>query len=181
MAITITEALAEIKTISKRVAKKRDNLAPYLARVEAMKDPLVKDGGSVEFVRKERQSIKDLEERIVELRRAIALANAETTLAVNGDTRTIADWLTWRREVAPGQQQEIASLRNVIEQARSQAQKQGVNFVSAVAQVGDSKPQDIIVNVSESDLAEEADKLQEVLGTLDGLLSLKNATTKIKV
>ena len=181
MAITITEALAEIKTISKRVAKKREALSPYLARVEAMKDPLVKEGGSVEFIRKERQAIKDLEERIVVLRRAIAQANAETTLAVNGDSRSIADWLTWRREVAPGRQQEVSSLRSVIEQARSQAQKQGVNFVSAVAQVGDSKPQDIIVNVSESELAQEADHLQEVLGILDGLLSLKNATTKVKV
>lgn len=181
--LTITEALAEIKTIGKRIAKKRESIPSYLARVEAMKDPLEKEGGSAEFIQRELQSIRDLEERIVSLRRAIAHANATTELSVNGDTRSIADWLTWRREVAPQQQQFVSTLRGHVENLRKQAQQKSVGFVTASAQVnvGETKPEDIIVNVSEGDLLTQQDHLQEVLGTLDGLLSLKNATTAVVI
>lgn len=178
---TITEALAEIKTISKRISKKREHLNQFLARNEGMKDPMEREGGSAEFIRRERQAISDLEERVVDLRRAIATANAATMLSVNGDTRSIADWLTWRREVAPGQQQHVRQLQATIQNLRLQAAQKGVNLLSpsASVQVGDVKPQDIVVNISEAELAEEADHLEDVLGTLDGLLSLKNATTTI--
>lgn len=179
--LTITEALAEIKTIGKRIAKKREGVPFYLARVEAMRDPLEKEGGSASYIQKELQSISDLEERIVSLRRAIASANATTDLSVNGDSRTIADWLTWRREVAPQQQQFVGTLRSHVENLRRQAQQKSVGFVTASAQVnvGDAKSEDIIVNVSETDLMVQQDHLQEVLGLLDGLLSLKNATTTV--
>lgn len=177
--MTITEALAEIKTIQKRIAKKREGIGPYLARQEAMKDPLEGEGGSVEFVRRERQAVADLEARIIELRQKIANANAATTLTVAGQTRSIADWLTWRREVAPGQQQFLRTLQGSIQNVRAQAQQKGLGVVSAVAQVGDAKPNDVLVNISEVELAGEVDALEDALGTLDGQLSLKNATTVI--
>lgn len=181
--LTITEALAEIKTLGKRVAKKRETMQPYLARVEAMKDPLANEAdGSVGFIQRELQSIADMEERQVELRRLIAQANASTELSVNGSTRTIADWLTWRREIAPGKRQHLATLRNHVEHLRNEAARKGVQLVAgaaAVVQGADVKPQDIIVNISETELVGEMDKLEEAMGTLDGLLSLKNATTTI--
>ena len=178
--LTITEALAEIKMLGKRIEKKRQGLTNYVARQEAMKDPLEKEGGSVEFIKGERQAVRDLGERIVELRRAIAKANAETMVSVNGDTRSIADWLTWRREVAPGRQSEVRTLLSEVEGIRQQAQQKGLGFVTAVAQVGgDVKPTDVLVNVSEVELLNEADHLETVLGVLDGQLSLKNATTTI--
>lgn len=181
---TITEALAEIKTIGKRLEKKRASMYQYIARVEAFKDPLAGDGGSIEFIRRERQAVADLEQRVILLRTAIAKANATTSLAVNGTTRTIADWLTWRREIAPGQQQFLGKMRGFVEQARKEALSKGVGIVSAataVASVGDVKPNDIIVNVSERELAEEIEQIETVLGELDGLLSLKNATTDLQV
>lgn len=183
MSITITEALAEIKTLGKRVAKKREGVTPFLWRQDQMKDPLEKEGGSVEFIRREMQAIEDLEARIVTLRAAIAKANAETTLSVDGSTKTIADWLTWRREVAPGRQQFITTLRNQIASARQQAQQKGLGIVSASATVvnADVKPTDLLINISEGELTIEADHLEEVLGVLDGQLSLKNATTTIDV
>lgn len=179
--VTITEALAAIKTITKRITKKREGLNQFLARNEGMKDPLEREGGSAEFIRRERQAIKDLEEDIVRIRRLIAQANATTEISINGETRTIADWLTWRREVAPGQQSHLNMLQRQVQSFRTQAQQKGVNLLSASAsvQVGDVRPQDIVVNISEAEMAQEADHLEEVLGTLDGLLSLKNATTTI--
>lgn len=181
--MTITEALAEIKTIGKRIAKKREAIGQYLARAEGMKDPLDKDGGSVQFIEREMQAIRDLEERVIAIRAAIASANATTTISLNGDTRSISDWLVWRREVAPGRQQHLRQVQASIQQVRNQAAQRGVGLVNATAsvQVGEVKPTDILVNVSEAKLTEDIDHLEDMLGTLDGQLSLKNATIDVQV
>lgn len=45
--------------------------------------------------------------------------------------------------------------------------------------MGDAKPTDIVVNVDEQQLAKDIERLEETLGTLDGVLSLKNATVML--
>lgn len=180
--MTITEALAEIKTIGKRITKKRDSIGGYVARQDNLKDPLSNDGGSVVFIERERQAIRDLEGRIVQLRAQIAAANARTMVTVEGESRSVADWLTYRREVAPGQQQFLNSLRAGLDQLRKQVAAKGFGVVSATATVntGEVKPTDVWVNISEKELTEEIEHLETVLGGLDGQLSLTNATTSIK-
>lgn len=177
MGITITEALAEINTIGKRITKKREFVNGCLYRQEQLKDPLEKEGGSRSAIEETRQSIGDLEQRVVDLRRGIARANADTTLTVLGEERTIADWLTWRRDVAPGQQSFINQMVRNVGAVRKEAMQKGLAVVSGEAQ----SPSDIVVNVNEMELAVEAEGMEETLGTLDGLLSLKNATVTIEL
>jgi hypothetical protein len=50
-----------------------------------------------------------------------------------------------------------------------------------VATNTDSKPGDIVVNVSELELANDIENMENVLGYLDGQLSLRNATVLIDV
>jgi len=176
--LTVTEALAEIKTIDKRIAKKREFILSYLYRQEQLRDPLASQGGSAEVLRQERQSIHDLEERKVAIRRAIAAANADTILTVEGETRSMADWLVWRREVAPALQQFYGAMRDKINAVRQEAARHQVVMVAAEAS---AKPGDIIVNVDEKQVQESIDTLECTLGALDGALSLKNATTTIDV
>lgn len=178
MQTTITEALAELKTIQKRIDKKRQFVLSYLGRQEAARDPLEKDGGSVASIKAERQSISDLQERTVRIRRAIQLANEGTQIVIEGESRTIADWLVWRREVAPKLQEFLGQIRGGIENARSQAKKRDVRVVEAGQQADFN---DIIINVSEAELASDIERIEVVLGTLDGQLSLKNATITISV
>lgn len=179
VSMTITEGLAEIKTIGKRLEKKRQFVSSYLFRQEMVKDPLEKEGGSVTAIKRERQGIADLESRIVGIRRAIQKANTETTITVGTMAMSIADWLVWRREVAPGYRQFLADLRARISQVRAEGQKKGIGMVTA----GESaqKPDDVVVNVSEQELASEIEGVEEILGALDGQLSLKNATVTIDV
>ena len=172
----ITEALAEIKTLGKRIEAKRGGLMPYLARQDGLKDPLDKEGGSREFVRRERQAIRDLEERIITLRRGIQVANYITSLTVQGVERPIQDWLTWRREVAQGQKALLTSIRQAVQQARQQATQKGF---AVVASGTPTQPTDLLINVDEAELAGEIDRLETTLGELDGQLSLKNATVSI--
>ena len=104
-------------------------------------------------------------------------ANDVATITLNGQTRTISQWLTWRREVAPGEQAFLAKLRGSINTIRDQAKRQGVALAAPGA--ASSAPTDFIVNVNEQELAAQIEALEETLGTLDGQLSLKNATTQI--
>lgn len=174
--VTITEALAEIKTIGKRIEGKRASVTQYLYRQERLKDPLAKDGGSQAFIVAERQAIRDLQARVVSLRRAIASANASTTVIANGTPRTVAEWLTWRREVAPGESAFLQATFKAIGDVRKKAIGLGLQVsVKPTEQSVD----DVLVNVDEGELAREADALANTLGTLDGLLSLTNATTQV--
>lgn len=180
--ITITEALAEIKTIGKRIAKKREFVNGYLARRDGLRDALEKDGGSPAVILAETQAIGDLEQRIIALRRGIQRANDETTVTVNGATRSISEWLTWRRDVAPGQQQWLSQMRSQINQVRETAKREGATLISATASVsGETKPTDIVVNIDERELAGRIETLEDTLGQLDGQLSLKNATVTVNV
>lgn len=176
----ITEALAEIKTLQKRIAKKRETVKVYLARQDGIRDPLEKDGGSPQFITRELQAVTDLEERLVALRRGIQTANATTMIAILGHSHTINDWLVWRREVAPELRKFLQEMRATLSNIREQAKRQGHAVVSATASAGgEVKPTDFIVNVSEMSLSAQAEEMEDILGQLDGQLSMKNATTPI--
>lgn len=176
--MVITEALAEIKTIQKRIEKKKEFVLNYVLRPEKLRDPLEKEGGSASIVQAERQAIADLETRSLTLRRAIYRASDETNITIQGFTRTMTDWLIWRREISEGQQSFLRRIRVAIDNTRSVARKSG-GIVSSESKEN-PKDGDFVVNVNETGLATEAERLETILGELDGQLSLKNATVQIR-
>lgn len=177
--VTITEALADIKTIDKRIEKKQQFILNYLWRQAALKDPLEKEGGCFVALEKELQSILDLETHKLHLRRAIQYANDKTFITIGGQELSISDWLVWRRDVAPQMQILYNSLSNKIQQARQTAQQKGLTVFQS--ENPDAKPQDIVVHLNEKKVAELIEWYEEVLGNLDGQLSLKNATTFVEL
>jgi len=178
--ITITEGLAEIKTIGKRIETKQSQLQGFLYRDARLKDPMEASGGSAKFIDSELQGIGDLQKRIMALRNAIQEANMKTPLQIGDITMTIFQWLVWRREIAPGRKDSLDSMWRALQLARSQAQRGGFGVIAAAAAVqGNSDPKDLIINVDEKALAAEREDLEKVLGELDGRLSLLNATTMI--
>lgn len=178
--MTITEALAEIKTVTKRIEAKRKFVGQYLVRGSDFKDPLEKDGGSQKSLEQETQAIKDLEQRVVDLRTAIANANATNQVSIEGVNRTIADWIIWRREVAPGRERFLDNLQRGILSVREN-QRYG-NLRSLSPRAGEQeKVAEIIVNISEQELSKEIEQLKNILGQLDGQLSLKNATVMVDI
>src|SRR5688500_13494204 len=111
--LTITEALAEIQTIEKRLAKKREWVSNNLFRPEQLRDPMSdKDGGIKAYLKAEIQSIQDLEDRKVRLRCAINRSNDSTLVVLAGRTWSVAEWLAWRREVASMRGQWLNSVTN---------------------------------------------------------------------
>ena len=172
---TITEALAELRVLAKRLEAKRGFVGQYLMRPELLKDPLEKDGGSITALAREIQAIGDLEEQVIRIRRAIQIANQATTVGVNGKTRPIADWLVWRRDVSPAARQFLQGLSGVIARTRQEAMKKGGHVTDPSA----AGPGDVVVNLNEQALASQIEELEATLETLDGQLSLKNATTTV--
>lgn len=178
--ITITEALAEVKTIGKRLETKRDFIGQFLFRQQMVKDPLEKDGGSEKAVAAAFQSIADLQQRVIKIRAAIQRANLENTLTIEGKGQSVANWLTWRKEVAPFQQKTLTLLRQSIDKNRQQMLTKGIT-VGSLKIEQDLRPTDFVVNLDEGDLARRIEALETILGTLDGKLSLFNATATIEL
>jgi len=184
MSMTITEALAEIKTIGKRLEKKKQFVLANLGRDSRLLDPL--EGGSTEYIKRERQAITDLEQRIVTIRTAIQKSNLATQTKVGEMAMSVAEWLTFRREVAQGRQAFLASINQAVRGVREKVQKDGgrvsVAGVSATAIVeSEKKAYEVIIYLNERELLEEQEMLEKTLGDLDGKLSLLNATTVIDV
>ncbi len=178
MKLTVTEALAELTTIVKRIQKKEQFVQTYLYRPEKLKDPHAKDGGSPELIKREQQAINDLRQRFINIRLAVQKANLETPVTVEGVTKSLAEWLVWRKELASGEQATIGTLLRNLATARVQAHKAGAGVVAAGDAANDA---DLVVNVNEADLNKRAEELETILGALDGQLSLKNATVQIEV
>src|SRR5262249_8600657 len=147
-------------------------------RDSRIKDPLEREGGSVEFIRRERQAIGDLEQRIVTIRTAIQGTNLQTNLSLGGMSRSVAEWLTWRREVSQGSKNFLATMVNGIRGVRSEVQKKGLKTVDNDSSAA---PGDVVVHVDEKLLLEQQEQMEQLLGDLDGKLSLLNATTVIEV
>lgn len=177
MTQTITEALAEVKTINKRIEKKQQFVMDALLRQDFMKDPLEAKGGAVKVVAEEMQGISDLRHRIIAIRTSIQQVNEKTNVTIGDETHSVAEWLIWRREVAPGIGSFLGQLRAKLNQARNMAQSKGVSVRGTVNTAPVENMNDIIINVDEYALAAEAEKLESILGQLDGKLSLVNATT----
>lgn len=172
---TITEALAELKTLDRRIATKREFIRNYLFYFDNLKDPFEKDGGSGSKVKEEMQSMSDLEARAVALRRAIQSANEQTTVSVGTSEMTIADWLVWRREIAPLRERFLKDLRARINAGRDALNRQQYNLTN------DSQKVNMVVNLDEASLNKEIENFDKVMGDLDGQLSLKNATVMVNV
>lgn len=175
--ITITEGLAEVKTINARIVKKREAILQHLARDARLKDPYAADGGSGEFVKRERQAISDLEGRIVAIRCAIQAKNLATSVTIGTTTKTLAAWLNWRREVSQKSKEFLGVLSRTIAGIKQEAGKQQMRVTATET----GQPSEIVINLDEPQLARDVEGIEEVLGNLDGKLSLLNATTTIEV
>lgn len=180
MQTTITEALAEIKTIGKRLAKKRDAVGSYLVRDCRLRDPQASSGGSRSFIEGELQSIRDLEARLIRIRSAIQRSNLDTQLTIEDCSMSVADWLTYRREVATGRGAFLAKIVQTVEGARDRLAKESRRLVEREYEAEEGKA-DVIVNVDEAELLRKIEQHETVLGILDGKLSLLNATTMIEI
>lgn len=176
--ITITEALAEIKLINEKIAKRRYYVLDNLVRVRQLADPLASKGGTSAVIASEVQSIADLETRLAKIRTAIMNANLVNTAEVGGQTLSIYEWLVWKREVAQNRRSFYEQIYNQTKRKLEEAQRQpqvykGDNGQASLVEMEASLPY--------MDFATKHSDVADMLNKLDGVLSLKNATILIEV
>jgi len=166
--ITLAEALAQFDLIRRRAEHKRRFIESSLLREGRYRDPLAREGGTAAVLGQEWRSLDALLERQVLLRRLIQAANEQATLTIGDVTRSVADWLVWKREVPARRKGFLDRLRRRIAAARR----------AALSAAG---PREVVVHLDEKALAEEAEKLEQTLGQLAGQVALKNATVTVEV
>ena len=97
---------------------------------------------------------------LIAIRSGIAQSSEGTPkFTIGTTTRTVADWLTWRREIAPTQQMRLNGMANTLRTLRNKAQQQGVKVAE--------NPEgftDYIININERDLADQIEALKSTLG-----------------
>lgn len=175
--MTITEALAEVKLIEKKIEKKKENISRNLVRFEHTPDPYSSDGGSQKVMSQELQSIQDLETRLVSVRGAIARANIGTTLTIGEVTRSLYDWITWKREIAEKRIKMFNEFGSAIKRQIDKEASSPTAIKSAEGQYTFAK---LVTNLEYSMLQGKFEKEGEIQEVLDGKLSLKNATTVVE-
>jgi hypothetical protein len=168
--MTISEGLAELKTLKKRIQAKRNFVRTYSVRHKAMVDPLEKEGGSITKLKEEVQSIRDLNDRIVKIRVAIQATNLTAPCTVAGQTKMIGEWLAWRKDVLDEVKKSQTELHRHIQTTRAEVMKRT-----------EGTKDDVVVAVSEVELGKEIELIQAIEGELDGQLSKLNATVQISL
>jgi hypothetical protein len=159
--LTLAEALARLDALGRLSEQKRRFVEAHLLRPEPLRDPLAREGGSPAALARELGSLARLRERHVLLRRLIQRAYEGASLTLGEETRSVADWLVWKREVAPRRTFFLRRLRERIRTIR----ERGVP---------------VLVHLDEQALAAAAERLEQTRGQLEGQLQLKNATLTIE-
>lgn len=161
-ALSITRALAEIALQKEQIVREINFVKEHVSLPANRIDPLANDGGSQKVLQSKMQSIRDKADYVGRLRRAIAHSNAETTVEVDYITKTVEEWLIWKRDIYPLLLQATSSVSTTL--TRSQLSKEEViNFLS---------PDEAFENLRE---------LQNIYNRLDAALSESNAVTKVNV
>lgn len=176
---SITEALAELKTIDKRIQAAAEFISKYAIRQGSTIDPLDDEGGSHVIVPQKMQSITDLLERKLAIRTAINKVNAVTNVTVCGVTKTVAEWIVWRRECSGKELLHLTNFQRGIMDARQQCNAKQMTLKDDGTQP--SKVTEVSSFIKELALQKRIEWIHEVNGTLDGKLSLVNATTLVEV
>lgn len=175
--MTITEALAELKLITKKVEKKKEVVKQNLTTFEHLPDAFKEDGGVKEMVKREMQAIADHYERLVRIRASIGVKNAETSVMVEGVSKTISQWLAWKESVKDPLSALLAEIQNGVNTAvKSNAQRPMVTANEQTKEVNLAK---LMINVDMGHVNKSIETIISITEKLDGQLSLKNATTVV--
>ena len=176
---TITEALAELKTLDKKIESSKKFVMDYSVRQGTTIDPLDDEGGSDKVIPQKMQSIDNLLERKIAIRKAINASNQNAVVEINKVKRTVEEWLIWKRDVYQKEMAFLESLQRKIVDARSQCVAKGMTLRDDGGQP--SKVTEVSSFIKESNLQRRIEETREIYGVLDGKLSLFNATTTILI
>lgn len=175
--MNIAHGFSEIRLSEKKISHAEAFITQNLARGASLIDPYADKGSSQkEEVERSLQSIHDLEERIVDIKLAIARANASTSFTIDMVTRTVAEWIIWRQTSADRQLKLIQDVAATIRRLGNEH----TASLRGLALGRDTKPDQMIFFLDEQWVRDQLDRHEEIYEKLDAELSVFNATTELE-
>lgn len=178
MKTTITEALSEVNLIKKKIEAGRTAILTTLVRPKHLKDAYESEGGSTELIKRATQSLNDLYKRLEKIRGAISQANLDNEITVGETTKTIFDWLTWKREISAEHLSFVTKVHTTTKSELDKLMKQPQVYKD---EIGATHLLEVVANIDLGDYLKKIEQTNETIERLDGLLSLKNATIVVEV
>ena len=180
--LTITEGLAEIKLTHKKLVSVTANVQQYVVYPASQLDPLAKSGGSSKYIQEQLDSLAGLTDYLVKLREAIAASNMVTHFTIKGVTKTVQQWLEWKREAGPKKLDALHAILSKIQESRDEmSRRQAMSGLRSVSQTAAALPEGLTVNLDESALLKDIQELEELLAVIDGQLNQINSMTRINL
>ena len=95
----IIEALKEIKLIEKKIEENGKLVFKYSSQPDNIKLPFETEEQQKKEIRNLDQSTKDLIENMIILNKRISITNLKVQVEINGETRSIQEWILYRRKI----------------------------------------------------------------------------------
>lgn len=208
--ITVTQALSDLKTLEKRLKAKlgisesgrRTSVNMKLVAVSRgshLRDPYTsyKEEDFIATAKSSMQSIEDLDERIITIKKAIAASNAVTVVKIAGKEMTVQEAII-RKQYAELKKQKIEAYKAELKRAREEFQdvvNENRSYVERLAngEGSDSKKfkdaEEFVSNTYaaslidpcnlQNSIEEMEQNFEDFVANIDFVLSESNATTKI--
>jgi hypothetical protein len=130
------------------------------------------------MIQSETQALADLGRRLMKIRAGISRANLETEITVGEETRSVHDWLVWKRELSAPQAAFTKQVHQTVKNSLDAIARQPQVYKD---EAGATHLAKLVSNIDYAEWIKADEKLNEKLEVLDGKLSLKNATVTIEI
>lgn len=170
----IIEALKNLKTIEKRVAKNCEQIKQYAAWVSGETLPFETEDAQRAQIVGLVQSNLDLEKEYLRLKKAIEATNLATTVTVSTQSYPISDLVTLKRNSKAGRDFRALTYRS-LDSYQASMRLQGVYSKGIDA----SNPPKVIQGYKEEDKNKALREWEEFIDAVDGKLEVVNAETDI--
>lgn len=166
----IIEALKELPLIDKKIARNINQIQTYSSEADNghMDLPFGNAEGQKSEVASLLQSTNDLVARSATIRRVLAVTNATIRVQIDGVSRTIAEWISYRTAGFAHQIRALQAQNDKIAQANLNKVQFDVDAGVRIARFYDEKKR--------NDAISEVEALQ---GQIDARLEMVNATTDL--
>jgi flagellar motility protein MotE (MotC chaperone) len=168
--MTIVEALKRLRIIEKKVQSNCTEITRYASGLSTRKPVFESEARQRKEVSSLVQSSADLLKEYLDLKRRIEVTNLNTTVEIEGSSRSIAEWLIVKRKVADL----LISVYNSMNDTAAAGERREDRMYSAPGAAAQ-----VVRYYSEEEKNKLLRKMMDQKAAIDGRLEVINATTPL--
>jgi len=164
----IIEGLKELRLLEKKIQQNQGRITAYASAVSTEKLPYEDEDRQSAKVQSLIQSTMDMVERYLRLKAALDRTNLQVVVTIEGQTRTIHEWIWLRRKLG----MEVVQTYNALNDSAGSARLREAPTIEG------ERPQ-VLRFYTEEDKLAAIDKWQDIIHGIDPRMEVVNATTDI--